>query len=140
MRIRDCRVCLNTYEDYGQKSSHCKPCKREYDREYHKNRCPDKKALKIKKIAERKKEITQSVIDYLKLNPCTVCGENRTATLQFDHRDVTTKESDVSNLMRSGSKTKLWKEIAKCDVLCANCHAIKTSKQFSWYEGLDYID
>ena len=140
MRVRNCSLCQVSYEHYGQRSSHCKPCKRKYDREYHKNRCPTKKAIKIEKIALKKKQTMQSIINYLKLNPCTVCGESRTATLQFDHRNPEEKIGDISTMMYSVSNAKLWSEIAKCDVLCANCHAIKTSKQFSWYEGLDYID
>lgn len=28
---------------------------------------------------------------------------------------------------------KVKTEIAKCEIRCANCHAVKTAKQFGWY-------
>lgn len=30
----------------------------------------------------------------------------------------------------------LMAEIEKCDILCANCHRIKTAKQLGWYKDL----
>jgi HNH endonuclease len=55
---------------------------------------------------------------------CLRCGfsENPVA-LQFHHRDPALKSFELS---KSKNKTLeiLKEEIAKCDVLCANCHAI----------------
>ena len=49
------------------------------------------------------------------------CGEPDIVVLEFDHqRD---KLLDVSTLSREGySLDKLKQEIAKCEVVCANCH------------------
>ena len=51
------------------------------------------------------------------------CGESHPSCLDFHHRNPDEKEiaiGDVDN--RKWSKEKILKEIAKCDVLCANCH------------------
>ena len=55
---------------------------------------------------------------------CKYCGENHPAVLQFHHRDPREKEFDVSAFVyhQKGGPAKLEAEIAKCDVLCANCH------------------
>ena len=47
------------------------------------------------------------------------------------------KVLDVSALSREGySLNKLKQEIAKCDVVCANCHRRRTARQFEWYRVL----
>lgn len=54
---------------------------------------------------------------------CSICGFDHPAALQFHHRDPSTKDMDVSAAI-GWSIDRLLKEIEKCDVLCANCHAI----------------
>ena len=57
---------------------------------------------------------------------CKMCGYNADpVALQFDHRDQSTKKFGVTqDLLRPWDS--ILDEAAKCDVLCANCHAIKT--------------
>jgi hypothetical protein len=48
--------------------------------------------------------------------------------LEFNHVDPHSKTGNVAELVRSGcSKQRLHDEIAKCEVLCANCHQRFTS-------------
>ena len=55
---------------------------------------------------------------------CMDCGEDHPATLHFHHRDPKQKEFNVAEWYRQGTSIeKLEEEIAKCDVLCCNCHA-----------------
>jgi hypothetical protein len=58
---------------------------------------------------------------------CEDCGFNdHPVALQFHHVDATDKVSEVSRLLHSEGRSLdvIASEIAKCDVLCANCHAI----------------
>ena len=58
---------------------------------------------------------------------CAICGyKKHPAALHFNHIDPTKKVANVSKL-RSWVKVK--EEIRKCEVLCANCHAIKTVEE-----------
>lgn len=58
---------------------------------------------------------------------CACCGYNASAyALDFDHIDASTKICDVAR-MTTRNLDKIQKEIAKCQVLCANCHRIKTN-------------
>lgn len=64
---------------------------------------------------------------------CEQCGENHPACLQFHHRDPLEKEGMVSKFVGAGySEDVIRKEIEKCEVLCANCHAKK-----HWQEGME---
>jgi hypothetical protein len=55
---------------------------------------------------------------------CKQCGEDHIACLEFHHRDPSLKHKKVSQMPSEGySVDSIMAEIAKCDVLCANCHA-----------------
>lgn len=57
---------------------------------------------------------------------CEKCGYNKCeGALQFHHKDPTQKEFTVSqiNLSKELNMNILYKEIDKCELLCANCHA-----------------
>ena len=55
---------------------------------------------------------------------CLRCKETDPVVLTFHHRDPSTKLFSISNDGRNGSRpwTIVKAEIAKCDVVCANCH------------------
>lgn len=54
---------------------------------------------------------------------CARCGEDDPRCLDFHHRDTGAKEMGISEMVTHGYGTdRLRTEIAKCDVLCANCH------------------
>ena len=69
-------------------------------------------------------------------NPCP-CGEDRPETLVFDHVDTKRKKYMISEMRARYSLTAILNEISKCRILCANCHSIRTSKQFNWNNRLD---
>jgi hypothetical protein len=54
---------------------------------------------------------------------CRRCGESDAACLDYHHRDGVGKEMNVSQMVSYGyAFDELREEVAKCDVLCANCH------------------
>jgi len=69
-------------------------------------------------------------IDELKLERgCEAegCGYKRcAAALHFHHRDPKEKSFTIARISRSANIDRLKAEIAKCIVLCGNCHAEKT--------------
>lgn len=64
----------------------------------------------------------------LKNKPCADCGvEYPYYVMQYDHRGD--KIDDVSRFLRQHKRAAMLAEIAKCDVVCANCHATRTWKR-----------
>ena len=58
-------------------------------------------------------------------NACAVCGEADPDVLDFHHRDRSSKKfciSAVKDIPRHEDVAMVMAEIAKCEVLCANCH------------------
>lgn len=111
-------------------SSYCKECSREYIREHYlKN-----KSYYIAKAKRRdnilRQELYNYVINYFSTHPCVDCGESDFLVLEFDHKERTSKESNISSIIRRAKPIyKLIEEISKCDVRCANCHRRKTERE-----------
>jgi|TARA_E500000178_G_C16703511_1_gene609350 hypothetical protein len=57
---------------------------------------------------------------------CQVCGYDRNPyALHFDHI-VYPKFMQISKMLKKYRLKRLFEEIRKCQVLCANCHAVKS--------------
>ena len=54
---------------------------------------------------------------------CSRCDETDSACISFHHKDTSLKEANISSLLQCAtSKSEILAEMAKCIVLCANCH------------------
>lgn len=54
---------------------------------------------------------------------CEICGEDHPACLDFHHRAGEEKLFNIAESVSRGySDSVIWAEVAKCRVLCANCH------------------
>lgn len=54
---------------------------------------------------------------------CKSCGT--TDDLEFDHIDPDQKEYSIAKIFTSGSEGKVQAEVAKCQLLCTDCHKKK---------------
>ena len=64
--------------------------------------------------------------EYLQNHPCVDCGESDVIVLTFDHIKGV-KEANIGAITQlSWGLKRFKKEIDKCVVRCANCHARKT--------------
>jgi NAD-dependent dihydropyrimidine dehydrogenase PreA subunit len=80
----------------------------------------------LKRNKDRKEESRQFLQDYKTGKSCMDCGETYPHyVLDFDHRDPSDKKKCVSQMLSYSLKT-IIKEIEKCDLVCANCHRIRT--------------
>ena len=64
----------------------------------------------------------------IKSNPCHDCGHKFPACcMDFDHRPGTKKKYCIGSMVAHHYNKKLiQKELKKCDLVCANCHRIRT--------------
>lgn len=72
------------------------------------------------------KEVLNKLVAEAKQPGCSRCSEKDPVCLEMHHRERDDKEIEVSRI-RIGPRTgwteeKVKEEIAKCDILCANCH------------------
>ena len=68
---------------------------------------------------------------HLQENPCVDCGQDDIRTLHFDHLPGTDKKYDIGAAITQSTRSwqNILEEIAKCEVVCANCHQIRTSSR-----------
>lgn len=106
----------------------------QWQRTYYKNN-PHKFALYRNKSRQytleymtKRKIGNKKIVDTLKANPCSDCHKTYPVyVLQFDHvRGV--KKFDISEGLTHAIKNIL-QEIEKCELVCANCHAIRTFRR-----------
>jgi hypothetical protein len=65
---------------------------------------------------------------------CDLCGFNKHGVaMDWDHLDRTAKEFTPSSSRLGLSLKRIFNEIRKCRLLCANCHRIETmiNKQYN---------
>lgn len=83
------------------------------------------------KRRDRKNSI-RAAVNELKNQPCADCNQKfDPVCMDFDHIK-NNKIASVSTLVQQGKSLKeILKEIAKCEIVCANCHRIRTKNRLS---------
>jgi hypothetical protein len=70
---------------------------------------------------------------------CADCGlQYPPVCMDFDHTG-SDKVRDISVLVTQGASiAAIDAEIAKCELVCANCHRIRTARRGDWFAGDNY--
>ncbi len=111
----------------------CKVCNIAINKQWYRDH-PEVRPDRMDEYArQRHRRNHRRLFDYLLEHPCVDCGENDPVVLEFDHlRD---KVKNVSAMM-GHPWWKVVAEIAKCEVVCANCHRRRTVARLG---GLRYL-
>jgi transposase-like protein len=79
----------------------------------------------------RQRKLRAHVLAFLRDHPCVDCGERDPVVLEFDH--VGEKVAEVSALISATATVAIIDaEIARCEVVCANCHRRRTARRGRW--------
>ena len=129
-RTRPLRDFLLRRKDGTVRFSHCRDCKASYQRQwYERNR-----ARHIANVAVIKKKLRaehRRIVVAAKSRPCADCGFRYPPhVMDFDHVRGT-KRWEIGRAKGAVTTAALREEIAKCDVVCANCHRVRTHQRRS---------
>jgi len=110
--MKKCSKCESSTNKFPKMGTKCQPCVNLVGREG----------------KNRKFELIRRYLQKYKKQPCMDCGnEYPPYVMDFDHRPGETKVFNISRFMRENrSLEQVQEEIAKCDLVCANCHRIRT--------------
>ena len=65
--------------------------------------------------------------------PCTDCRQVfDPQVMQWDHLPGSEKLCDISGSWTGRTEEEILTEIAKCELVCTNCHTIRTFKRNGW--------
>jgi len=133
-RLKYCPRCKKTMplaafrrQSTGRLYAYCDPCARAYFQVYYQRN----KAAYIKRANERLKK-DANIMRNAKMQPCAACGCSYPHyVMDFDHRPGEVKCFNLADVVGQTrlSLARLKAEIAKCDVVCANCHRIRTHER-----------
>lgn len=119
---KSCGKCNNPNISPKNKEKECPICHKKFmtninNRKY----CYDCSPSTGDSGAFRKRAIKHQLVLY-KGGKCEICGYNKCeAALQFHHLNPEEKEFQISD--KDLSMEEMKKEVDKCQLLCANCHA-----------------
>jgi hypothetical protein len=132
-----CTKCQNdkpasefSKKQQGQRRGWCKPCRRQWGR----NRYALTQVDHLKRIRGNKRRYAaeaKELVRALKREPCTDCGRSfHWFAMDFDHREGVDKAGDIYRLVQGSHCIETLKaEIAKCDMVCAVCHRLRTARR-----------
>ena len=83
------------------------------------------KTKHISRRRDKRNNMRKYLMEYKQSRGCSDCGESYPYyMLDFDHLED--KKHNLSALGQFNSLDELKDEVAKCEVVCANCHRIRT--------------
>lgn len=116
----------------GAHQSYCKECGKSLTRKHYRN---NKRQYLERNVRSYKKR--RELIRQIKARACADCGvQYPFYVMDFDHREGETKEYELNRIDRITMRA-LLREIEKCDVVCANCHRVRTYKRRIEHAGED---
>lgn len=124
----------------GTRGYYCRPCRSEYGKAHYRQHRDN--YLKRNVVAKvRRRFSNRDLLDaYLLTHPCVDCGEDDPIVLDFDHVDPAQKLWSVAAMVSRQAQPAIEREIDKCVVRCANCHRMRTAKQFGSYRLKESTD
>lgn len=116
-----CSKCKEPNELVSGKG-YCKLCQREMSKSHY-----ERNRQSYYDRNERRKKANNLFLKEYKDNPCLDCGNSYPYyVMDLHHRDGEEKEALISQLVNKTTLPRLKRELAKCDLLCANCHRERT--------------
>jgi len=120
-----CEFSINKTHKDGR-SYRCKECQREYSCNYYKQN-KEKHIKAVAKVNKKKDKALKAWVNKFKEVPCADCNRRfPSCAMDFDHVKGEKEFTISAAVRRKFNRKRILKEIQKCEVVCANCHRVRT--------------
>ena len=99
---------------------------------YHRRRKSDIERMRLVKneAKKRRRKENSEYVNALKAQPCVDCGNcYLPCVMDFDHVRGEKTKNIAFMLINDTSLEKIKEEIEKCELVCSNCHRIRTHQR-----------
>jgi hypothetical protein len=80
----------------------------------------------IQRVKQYSLKIREEVYQYKSSTPCMDCGQQYPYyVMEFDHVRGE-KVANIADMINKNTTLRVWDEIEKCELVCANCHRLRT--------------
>lgn len=73
------------------------------------------------------------MVKYLDDKQCVDCGYSNSIALEFDHVSGGKTRGVAETVLGGYSIKRIEEEISKCEIVCANCHRVRTATRGNHY-------
>lgn len=107
--------------------SYCRDCQRAYDRRYYAERGKEARLARMRVWRGE----ARAWMDAVKAGrPCADCGEIfPPCVMHWDHLPGHRKVAEISRMVGNRRRDVVIDELAKCELVCANCHVMRTVRR-----------
>ncbi len=110
----------------------CKICQRKYNQKWYRDNKDEQQARVLANSARYKLENETYVRELKSKNPCTDCKNFfHWFAMDFDHVRGK-KVKNLSLMICNFPLERIKEEIAKCDLVCATCHRLRTASRMNF--------
>lgn len=89
----------------------------------------DNKEEQKRRSQVQRNKLRDEITIYKESFPCVDCGEYFLGVaMDFDHIGDD-KICNVASMVQRNGRLKIWDEIAKCELVCSNCHRVRTASR-----------
>jgi hypothetical protein len=119
------------YKSQGVLQSVCRDCSRARSKDFYESQREDEIDRSYEITKRRRIEAQRFMYEYLSYRVCADCREYDYSVLTFDHVRGE-KKMEVSQIVQQGYSIEAFmSEVAKCEVVCFNCHMRREAKRKS---------
>lgn len=100
---------------------------KEYQKEASRKHYLANKQAYLARASAKKLELVEYVRNLKATTPCADCNKIYPPyVMDFDHLPEYEKIREINKLVHQGASKMLRDEIKKCEIVCSNCHRIRT--------------
>jgi hypothetical protein len=117
-----------------RRDSMCAPCRSAYGGEHYLANRQKYIATEARRKRARAEARTRFLVEYFHEHPCADCGEADPLVLEVDPLRDTPLE--VTNQFATWNWEEILDEIARCEIVCANCHRPRTARRAGYLRAV----